>query len=63
MRPAWDEHGAPTNLAGAANDALDWLKLLAFMMDNGRLTLAQHAENRKRLQQTMDNIKTFIEGG
>ena len=59
--PTYDEHGTPTTLARAANDALDWLTLMARLMDNGELKLLKHAENRQRLQQAMDNLKTFIE--
>lgn len=61
MIPEYSDDGEPTNLAGAASDAMGWLALLAYMMDNGRLNLLQHAKNRRRLQMAMDNLKKFME--
>lgn len=44
MTPEYSDDGEPPNLAGAANDAVDWLALLAHMMDNGRLSAATRGE-------------------
>ena len=34
---------------------------MAHMMDNGRLNLLRHEENRRRLQAAIDNLKKFTE--
>lgn len=60
-KPAYTPDGEPTNLAGAANDAADWLRLMAWLMDESKLTLMQHDENRRRLQVAIDNVMKFVE--
>ena len=60
MKPQWNNDGEPTNLEAAATDGLDWLRLLAHQLDNGRLTLLRHAENRRRLGEAIDNLQQFL---
>lgn len=61
MRPTWDQHGGATNIEAAALDAIQWLELMQRLMDDGKLTLLQHAENRQRLGMATDKLKQMIE--
>lgn len=56
MTAVWDEFGYPQNQPAAMRDGAEWLRLIAIMMDHGRLTLAQHSENRRRLQVALDAL-------
>lgn len=61
MKPTYNEHGEPTNIEAAALDAIQWLELMQRLMDNGKLTLLQHAENRQRLGTATDKLKQIVE--
>jgi hypothetical protein len=61
MQPTYDEHDKPTNIEAAALDAIQWLELMQWMMDNGKLLLLQHAENRQRLGMATDKLKQMVE--
>lgn len=56
MAAIWDEFGYPQNQPAAMQDGAEWLKLMAAMMDQGRLTLSQHSENRRRLQTALNAL-------
>lgn len=61
--PEWEwENGEPVNIGAAALDAILWLELMQDMMDEGKLTLMQHNENRKRLGAATDKLKRMVEG-
>ncbi len=61
MTPTYDEHDEPTNIEAAALDAIQWLQLKQWMMDNGSLTLLQHAKNRTRLGTATEKLKQMVE--
>ncbi len=60
-QPTYDANGEPTNIEAAALDAIQWLELMQRLMDNGFLTMRQHAENRQRLGTATDKLKQMIE--
>jgi len=62
VQPTYDANGEPTNIEAAALDAIQWLELMQRFMDNGRLTMQQHAENRQRLGRATDKLKQMIGG-
>ena len=59
--PDW-ANGEPVNIEAAALDAIVWLELMQKMLDEGKLTLMQHNENRKRLGLATDKLKQMVEG-
>ncbi len=59
-QPTYDANGGATNIEAAALDAIQWLELMQRLMDNGKLTLLQHAENRQRLGTATDKLKQMI---
>lgn len=61
MKPTYDEHGEATNIEAAALDAIQWLQLMQWMMDNALLTMLKHAENRQRLGTATDKLKQMVE--
>lgn len=60
-QPTYDDDGEPTNIEAAALDAIQWLELMARLMDNGFLNMRQHAENRQRLGTATDKLKQMVE--
>lgn len=61
MQPIYDASGEPTNIEAAALDAIQWLELMQRFMDDGKLTMLQHAENRRRLGMATDKLKQMVE--
>lgn len=61
MTPTYDANGGATNIEAAALDAIQWLELMQRLMDDGKLTLLQHAENRQRLGTATEKLKQMVE--
>lgn len=61
MTPTYDANGDATNIEAAALDAIQWLELMQRLMDNGKLLLLKHTENRERLRTATEKLKQMIE--
>ena len=61
MQPQWDEEGESLNLAAAAIDALEWLKIMKRFADTDVFRFAkQHNENVERLAAAIASVEKFL---